>query len=129
VNRAVKKSSFPRRAARRGLSLLETLMLVTILGIVGAGSGLALQTVAKTPSQTDTALTAEATLVSKMEQMKSVSFDNLTIGDGISPYSTSTIRVSVAYWDPTGGNSPSTNFKRVTVTSNGVSLMTLVNKP
>ena len=94
-----------------------------------AGAGLALQNVAKTPGQTDTQLNSEALLLSKMEELRSTSFTNLPTGTNVSPFSTSTIRVDIAFADPSGGFNPSANFKSITATCNGISLVTLVCKP
>jgi hypothetical protein len=120
----------PQKKRRsRGLSLMEVLMLVTILGIVGAGAGLSLQAVAKTPGQTDTILVSQTNLVSKMEELRSIPFDTLPTGTNVAPYSTSAVKVDIAYADPYGGTGGNAFFKRITVTSNGTSLVTLVCKP
>ncbi|MEI8197950.1 MAG: hypothetical protein WCI73_18815 [Phycisphaerae bacterium] len=121
------RSQGPQR--RRGLSLIECLMLVIILGIIGGGAGQALLAVAKVPAQTNNTLTEEMAVVSKMEQMRSVSFANLPLGTAVSPYSDNVL-VDVAYADPTGGNSPSTNWKQVTVRiPGGRQLVTMMSKP
>ena len=100
---------------RRGLSLMESLMLVVILAIISTGTGQVLMAVTKIPKQTDATLRDETSIVSKMEQMRSVSFDNLPIGTAVSPYSDNGVYVDVAYADPHGGNSPSTSWKQIPV--------------
>jgi type II secretory pathway pseudopilin PulG len=115
---------------RRGVTLLESLVLVVILAIVAAGAGQSLQAITKIPSQTDATLVDENALVSKLEQMRSVSFDNLPIGTAITPYSDGTVSVDVAYADPAGGATPNVNWKQVTARlTNGRQLVMTVCKP
>ncbi len=115
---------------RRGLSLVESLMLVVILSIVASGAGQSLLAITKIPTQADAALVEETALVSKLEQMRSVTYDSLTIGTAITPYSDGTVSVDVALADPTGGASPNVNWKQVTVRlADGRQLMTMVCKP
>ena len=114
----------------RGLTLLESLMLVTVLSIISAGTGKALMAITKVPGQTEVTLQQETALVSKLEQMRSTSFDSLPIGTAVSPYSDNGVFVDIALADPTGGNSPSTNWKSVTVRNNSNrQLVLLVCKP
>jgi type II secretory pathway pseudopilin PulG len=118
------------RQHRRGISLLESLVLVVILSIVATGAGQSLLAITKIPVQTDATLLEENALVSKMEQMRGVSFDNLAIGTALSPYSEGSMAVDVAYGDPAGGGSPNTNWKQVTVRmTNGRQLVMMVCKP
>jgi type II secretory pathway pseudopilin PulG len=115
---------------RRGLSLIESLMLVAILSIVATGAGQSLLAITKIPVQTDAALDDENVLVSKMEQVRSAAFDSLTIGTAIAPYSEGDILVDVAYADPGGGGSSNTNWKQVTVRqAGGRQLIIMVCKP
>jgi len=108
---------------------MECLMLLVILGIVSASTGQALIAVAKNPRQTDSALADETSLISKMEQMRSVDFDSLTIGTNVAPFSDA-VRVDIAYADPTGGASPSVNWKQITVRMGSArQLVTTVCKP
>src|ERR1043166_2867443 len=119
-----------RRKHRRGLSLMESLMLVVMLGIIGTGAGQALIAVAKIPTQTDATLNEETALVSRLEQMRSIAYDSLPIGGNVAPYSDSTIGIDVAYADPRGGSTPSTKWKKITVhMANGRQLVTTVCKP
>jgi hypothetical protein len=115
---------------RRGLSLLESLMLVVILAIVAVGAGQSLQAVSKIPSQTDASLTDESLLVSKLEQVRSVSFDSLPIGTAVTPFSDGTVSVDVVYADPAGGGTPNVSWKQVTARlTNGRQLVLTVCKP
>jgi len=105
-------------------------MLVTVLSIISAGTGKALMAITKVPGQTEVTLQQETALVSKLEQMRSTSFDSLPIGTAVSPYSDNGVFVDIALADPTGGNSPSTNWKSVTVRNNSNrQLVLLVCKP
>ena len=114
---------------RRGLSLLESLMLVVILGITSGGVGQALIAVAKVPNAVDGTLSDEISLVSKMEFMRSVSFNNLTIGTAVSPYS-DTVMVDIAYADPEGGSNPVAGWKQITVRlASGRQLSMMVSMP
>src|ERR1035437_1492517 len=114
------------RRPARGFSLMEVLLLVVVLGIVGAAAGQALQAVAKVPSQTDTVFQIETQMISKMEQIRSMTFDNVPTGTGLSD----TVQiagmsynrtVTVALADPNGGGASAT-FKQVTVACGGQSV-------
>ena len=114
----------------RGLSLMESLMLVVILAIISTGTGQVLMAVTKIPKQTDATLQEETSIVSKMEQMRSVSFDSLPIGTAVSPFSDGGVYVDVAYADPHGGSNSSTNWKQITVRlAGGRQLQAMVCKP
>jgi type II secretory pathway pseudopilin PulG len=118
------------KTRRRGLSLLESLLLVTILSIVAVGAGQSLQAVTKIPSQTDASLAEENLLVSKLEQVRSVSFDALPIGTAVTPLSDESVSVDVAYADPAGGATPNPSWKQVTARlAGGRQLVMTVCKP
>lgn len=119
-----------RGKTRRGLSLIESLMLVVILSIIGTTAGRGLLAITKIPSQADKVLLEETALVSKMEFVRALAYDNLTVGTAISPYSDGEVSVDVAYADPGGGATPDTNWKQVTVRlANGRQLTTYVSRP
>lgn len=118
------------KISRRGLSLVESLMLVVVLAIISSGAGQVLQAVTKVPKQTDSTLLEETKVVSKMEQMRSVSFANLPLGTAVSPYSDGDVSVDIALADPTGGNNPSSNWKQITVRlPSGRQLVAMVCQP
>jgi hypothetical protein len=105
-------------------------MLVTILGIVGTTAGQALMAISKTPKQADAVLMDETALVSKMEFMRGLAFNNLEIGTAVTPYSDETVSVDVAYADPGGGGAMNTSWKQITVRlAGGKQLTTYVSKP
>jgi type II secretory pathway pseudopilin PulG len=116
--------------ARRGLSLIECLMLVAILSIVGTTAGRSLMAITKIPKAADSAFNDEMTLVSTMEHMRALAYDNLTVGTAITPYSNAHISVDVDYADPRELGMPSLNWKKITVRlPDGRQLTTYVSKP
>ena len=126
----MKVRRFRGKPHKRGISLLESLMLVTILGIISAGAGQVLIAIGKIPGQTETTLKDETSMVSKLEQIRATDYDSLTIGTAVSPFSDGGVSVDIAYTDPHGGSSPSTNWKQITVRlANGRQLVALVCKP
>ena len=114
---------------RRGLSLIESLMLVVILAIVAAGAGQSLLAITKIPAQADATLVDETALVSKLELMRAANFDSLTVGTAITPFSDAVL-VDVALADPAGGAIANPNWKQITVRyADGRQLTTMVSKP
>jgi hypothetical protein len=119
-----------RGPTRRGLTLIESLMLVAILSIVGTTAGRCLLAVTKIPKAADSAFNDEMTLVSKMEYMRGLAYDNLIIGTAITPYSDAHVSVDVDYADPKDLGMPSLNWKKITVRlPGGQHLTTFVSKP
>lgn len=126
------------RARRRAaaFSLMECLMLIVILGIVGVGAGQALQSVAKSAGQTDTAFQIETQLLSKMEQIRALAFDSVAVGapnsaltDTLTINNQSYARtVTVALADANGDGVVEANFKQITVTCGGQSVSTCISK-
>jgi type II secretory pathway pseudopilin PulG len=115
---------------RRGLSLVESLMLVVILSIVATGAGQGLLAITKIPGQADAILSDENAMVSKLEEIRGAEFDTLVVGTAISPYSDATVSVDVAYADPSGGMTPNVNWKQVTVRlGSGRQLILMVCRP
>lgn len=125
-----------RKTCRKysGFSLMESLLLTIILGIVGSAAGAMLLSLAKSPRDTETQYQLETALVSKMESVRAIAFDSLEVGGSLSDsvtiggksYSRS---VEVALADANGDGSPESNFKSITVSVGGQSVTTLVNRP
>ena len=120
---------------KRGFSLMEVLLLVAILGIVGAGAGKALTSIAKVPGQTDLSYQLETRLISKLEQIRSLPFDSVPIGspstlsDTVQVSNTTYPRtVTVDYADGDGNGSADLTIKQVTVTCAGRTISTLISK-
>ena len=124
-----------------GFTLLEALLLVSILGIVGAGIGSALMAMTRSPSQINTAMAVEATLLDKMEYLRSLPFPTLAadVPRGTSLYTdTVTIdgvsvprTVKIVYVVPaTTAVSPvATHMLQISVTTDVRSFVCLVNEP
>src|ERR1044072_8428526 len=72
---------------RRGFSLMEVLVLVVVLGIVGAAAGRALQTMARTPVAADETMQIETQIISKMEELRARSFASVAVGSTTSTVS------------------------------------------
>ncbi|GEM_PF-2234199 len=131
-SRAVRRKT----AHRRAFSLLECLMLVVILGIIGVAAGNALQNVAKSPGITNQSLQIETQLISKMEQIRSLPFDSVAIGNPnatLSDYVTIgnalyQRTVVVAQADANGDGMADVNFKSINVTCGGQSITTYISK-
>ena len=123
-----------KRQTCRGVSLLEAMILVVILGIVSLGFGIALQSSAHVPAGVDQRLASHTFLVEKMEDLMSLDFATLSANSGLSD--TVTVNgqtlartVSVAALDADGVNGVDADFIEVTVTVSGQSLKTRVTKP
>jgi len=118
---------------QRGFSLIEVLLLVSVLGIVGGAAGQAMMVVAKVPSQTDLHFQIETRLISKMETIRAMDFDNindsLTDSVPIGPQDTMYLRnVEVINIDGNGDGYADLTFKQVTITCGGQSVTMFVSK-
>jgi type II secretory pathway pseudopilin PulG len=145
---SINKSKTPRIGARlpnrrRAFSLLEVLILVSVIAIIGAAVGRSLQAVAATPVKNDQAFQIETQLISKMESLRataSANFAALDPSTATGLYSdTVTIanityqrNVTVSYVDPTSAGPADTasvtTCKRVTVTCGGQTLSLFVTQ-
>jgi prepilin-type N-terminal cleavage/methylation domain-containing protein len=120
---------------RRGFSLVEVLILVAVLGIVGAAAGRALQAAAKMPVTTENNLEIETALITKMESIRALAFANIAVGapnatlsDTVTIGGTSYARtVTVALADANGDGNAESTFKTITVTCNGMTVTTQVS--
>ena len=137
-----RKSRLPRR--RRGFTLLEVLLLVGVLGVVGAAAGQAMQVAAKIPSETDMHFQIETRLISKMEEIRAMQFDAIAVGNPSTlsdevPIGPKDLRydrrVVVSFADPGNGlaleayrASSVDTFKKVTVTCGGQSATIFITK-
>lgn len=123
-----------RPRARRGFSLIEVLVLVVVIGIVGAAAGRTLQMVAATPVQNDRMFQIETQLISKMEYLRSLPFDSIAVGspnsmlsDNVTIAGTYHPRlVNVTLADGDGNGSVDSDFKQITVTCGSQSVSTLI---
>jgi len=125
----IKEQRFSKAFRHRlGFSYIEIMVLVAILGVVGAAGGRMLQTIAKVPSETDTLFQIETGLVSKMEEIRGMRFVDIFEGDYLSDsvligskWYPRTVSVELA--NPGPGVVES--FKHVTITCGGQSVAIL----
>lgn len=124
-----------KRRHRRGFSLLECILLVLILGIVGAAAGRAILAAARSPAQNDRIYQLETSLISKMEQIRALPFNSVAVGspnttltDSVTIYSTAYQRtVTVTLADGDGNGAADATFKRVNISCGGMSVETLIS--
>lgn len=123
-----------RQRACRGLTLLEALILITIVGVAGTGVGVGLHAVAKVPTAVDERLAIHNRLVEKMEELASMDFD--TLNSGVSRSDTFLIgnrtynrTVTIALADADGSGGAESDYLAITVTVNNQSLSTRLTKP
>jgi len=57
-----------KRLRRAGLTLIECMILVTVISIISVAAGVGMQSVVKIPAQTDSIMAVNSVLVSVMEQ-------------------------------------------------------------
>ena len=122
------------RRNHRGISLLEAILMVVVLGIVSLGFGIALQSNVRIPSAVDQRLTIHTFLVEKMEDLMSQSFATLAANSGLTDTvtvngQTLTRTVTVAQADADGNGTVDSDFLEITVTIGGQSLKTRVTQP
>jgi type II secretory pathway pseudopilin PulG len=117
-----------------GVTLIEAMILVVVLGAVALGTGSALQNLTRQPKNMNLLLATSSALVDKMEYLRSLSFTALTVGttfsDTVAIEGTSYTRsVTVALADADGNGAADSDFKSITVTVNGQSLVCYVTAP
>ena len=118
----------------RGVTLLESLILVVIVALVSLGFAVSLQGSSNLSSTVDRRLEIHTRLVDKMEDLLSLDFTTLSANSGLSD--TVTIHnqsynrtVTVTQKDADGNGSANADFIEVTVTINGQTLTTRVTQP
>jgi Tfp pilus assembly protein PilV len=122
------------KRASRGISLMECMLLVVILGIVSLGFGIAMQSSARVPAGVDQRLAIHTLLVDKMEDLASLDFATIAANTGLSDTvtvsgQTMARTVTVAALDADGINGVDNDFLEVTVTIGGQYLKTRVTQP
>lgn len=118
----------------RGVTLIEALILVVILGLVALGVGTALQNLVRVPRATNTMLAVSNALIDKMEYLRSLPFDSLATGTSFSD--TVTINgqsfarnVTIALADADANGGADADFKKITITLSGQSLVLCLTNP
>ena len=120
--------------SRHALTLLECLILITVLGIMSLGFGIALQSSAHIPDGVDQRMAVHTFLVEKMEDLASLDFATISANNGLSDTvsvngQTLPRTVTVAPIDADGGGTADADFLEVTVTIGGQFLKTRVTQP
>jgi hypothetical protein len=130
----MRKHGTRNRHWRRGLSLLEAMMMVVIMGVVSLGFGIALQSNARVPAVVDKWLAIHTYLVDKMEDLASLNYATLAAANG----TTDTVNVwgqnlartvTVQNVDGDGNGSVDSDFIEVKVTIGDQYLKTRVAQP
>ena len=125
-----------KRGARRGggFTLLEALILLTILGIISVGAAVGLQSSAKVPSGVDARLAIDRQLTTAMEQTKQTAMSSWATLAG----STSTVTVNGTSYTQTitvtaqnapDGSGACTDYVLVTVQIGAQSMTTYLAQP
>jgi type II secretory pathway pseudopilin PulG len=118
----------------RGLTLLESLILLVVLSIVALAAGVGLQAVTKVPAQTDDQMVINSQLVSCLEQVRGEPWNTMadkatklsapvTVGSKVYPC---TVTVAQADADG-GGNDP--DFRIITATIGSQSMSVYATEP
>jgi type II secretory pathway pseudopilin PulG len=122
-----------RKRPRKGFTLIEAMMLLTILGIVGLAAGISLQSLTRVPKANDVQLSIASSLTDKMEQLRGTAFASLAVGSSNdtvtinnTPYTRSW---TIALADANGDGSNDSDFKQITVTIGSRSLVCYVVQP
>jgi hypothetical protein len=119
---------------RKGVTLMESMLLVVIMGIVSLGFGIALQSSARIPEGVDQRLAIHTFLVEKMEDLASLDFATINANSGLSDTvsvngQTLNRVVTVTAKDADGINGVDNDFLEVTVTIGSQYLKTRVTQP
>jgi Tfp pilus assembly protein FimT len=127
-----------RAGCHRGVTLIECLILVVILGIVGVAAAVGLASVSKAPGGLEDALWDSQQIISKIENLRDTTYGSLVSGTSTSDadYRNTTYTVSwtVTEIDPASptANPPvvkaNSGLKQLTVSMNGRSLTTWVSQ-
>jgi prepilin-type N-terminal cleavage/methylation domain-containing protein len=111
------------RASRNAFTLLECMIVMTILSIMALGAATGLGSLCHVPNQNDNQLVASRQLIDRMEQLRGTAFGDLASG------SSGGITWTVTPADPTGGTNPQADFVQVTVTNGSRCVSCYVTQP
>lgn len=116
----------------RGLTLVEALIVMTIMSIIAVAAGVALQSLARVPERNDDQLVVSNALVDKMEQFRGMTVPALLAapsGSDTSPVNNLARSWTIVKADPKLGSSPQNDFVQITVTCGGRSLTSYLTQP
>lgn len=139
------KRSYKRN---RGLTLIESMLVLTVLAVIGVATGVGLQAAARVPPANDRILIIDAELNSEMDYWKSWAFvtatgtqwpssipytksDNVSLIIGGKSVSLSR-SVAISKWDPNNiasNSSPKDDFVKVVITIDAQSVTFYLTSP
>ena len=128
-----------------GLTLIESMMLLTILSIVGVGVAVGLQSLSNVPQATDRTAAISTELTSEMDYLRAVAWggspwpaalpsnvtDTVTLNIGGKSLTYNRI-TNIQNWDPNNIASnagPQSDFVRIQITINGQVLTAYLTNP
>jgi len=115
-------------------TLIEAMVLLVVLGIVGLGAGVGLQSTVRTPHAVDNILAINAAVVTAMEQMRASAMSNFSglagYSDNVTINGVSYARtVTVAALTAPDGSGSVTDYKQITVQIGTQSMVCIVTQP
>jgi hypothetical protein len=118
----------------KGLTLMECMLLVVLLGIISLGFGIGMQSISHIPDGVDQRLAFHSLLVEKMEDILSLDFPTIAANSGLSDTVACngrtyprTVTVAAINADGTGG--VDSDFIEITVTIADQYLKTRMTQP
>ena len=117
-----------------GFTLIEAMILVVILGIIGVGAGVGLQSVVHTPDAVDNVLAINSALVDGMEQTRANAVSSFSTLAGSSSVvkingTNYTRTITVAALTAPDGSGATADYKQITVQIGTQSVVCIVTQP
>jgi type II secretory pathway pseudopilin PulG len=124
----MKKYAMPSR--RRAATLIEAIFVMVIMTIISMGTGVALQTLARTPAAANRTLATSNLLIDKMEQLRALGFTALSTASNGSDSPTADGITFARSWTilANPGGKYDANFIQLTVTIGNQNLISAVCK-
>lgn len=139
------RRSARRAASARGLTLVEAVLLLTIISVAAVAAGVGLQAASDTPLRSDRTGAISAELTSEMESWRAVAWGGSpwpaslpsTVNDTVTLHIagrsiTCNRTTAMQRWDPnaiTSNSSPQSDFVRIQITINGQVLTAYLTNP